>query len=105
MSYLDRYRHALGSLPEGVYEAEVDAERRVSTLVKRSGGEIVETGSSDTTELFVRASGDKTGYAYTQDLEEEPGEVLMKALEFSLVEREQRDRFTEPSLKGVTLTE
>ena len=93
MSYLDRYRHALGSLPEGVYEAEVDAERRVSTLVKRSGGEIVETGSSDTTELFVRASGDKTGYAYTQDLEEEPGEVLMKALgNSSLVEREQRDR-------------
>ena len=71
MSYLDRYRHALGSLPEGVYEAEVDAERRVSTLVKRSGGEIVETGSSDTTELFVRASGDKTGYAYTDVVDEE----------------------------------
>jgi len=93
MNYLDRYRHALGTLPEGVYEAEVDAERRVSTLVKCSGGEIVETGSSDTTELFVRASGEKTGYAYTQDLEEEPDEVLTKALgNSSLVERAQRDR-------------
>lgn len=93
MNYLDRYRHALRTLPEGVSEAEVDAERRVSTMVKCSGGEIVETGSSDTTELFVRASGDKTGYAYTQDLEEEPEGVFTKALRnSSQVELTQRDR-------------
>ena len=93
MSFLDEYRTVLKNLPICYSEAEVDVERRGSTVMKHANGEIIETRSSETAELFVRVSDEKTGYAYTQDLDEEPNHVLLRALNNSqFVERLKNDR-------------
>jgi len=88
------------ALPARFSEAEVDAERNASTVIKCANGEIIETRSSDTTELFIRVSDEKTGYAYTQDLEEEPIEVLLRGLNNSnFVQRRQKDKLNESTVK------
>jgi len=94
-----KYNDVMKNLPEGVSEAEIDIEYRGSTLIKYSGGEVTETLSSSAAELFTRASGEKTGYAYTQDLCEDPKDVLMRALRNSFpVERMQKDELNWPSI-------
>ncbi|WP_367363489.1 TldD/PmbA family protein [Mesotoga sp.] len=100
MDYLENYRNIMKALPARFSEAEVDAERNASTVIKCANGEIIETRSSDTTELFIRVSDEKTGYAYTQDLEEEPIEVLLRGLNNSnFVQRRQKDKLNESTVK------
>ena len=94
------------ALPARFSEAEVDAERNASTVIKCANGEIIETRSSDTTELFIRVSDEKTGYAYTQDLEEEPIEVLLKGLNNSnFVQRQQKDKLNESTVKRAEMVD
>ena len=93
MSFLEGYRRVLKDLPVCYSEAEVNVERRGSTVIKYANGEIIETHSSETAEIFVRVVHEKTGYAYTQDLDEEPNYVLLRALNNSqFVERLKNDR-------------
>jgi len=100
MDYLENYRNIMKALPARFSEAEVDAERNASTVIKCANGEIIETRSSDTTELFIRVSDEKTGYAYTQDLEEEPIEVLLRGLNNSnFVQPRQKDKLNESTVK------
>ena len=92
MIELKGYETLMKSLPKGIGEAEVNAERQKSTLIGVTNGEIVKTAASDMTELFIRVSGEKTGYAYTQDLQEPPKEVFKRALTNSTaVERDGTD--------------
>lgn len=70
-------------LPEGAKEAEVNAETHDIVMVTVSGGELTDVQCASQTALFVRVSGEKTGYVYTQDLEEDAGEVLKRAYENS----------------------
>ncbi|MDD2334891.1 MAG: TldD/PmbA family protein [Mesotoga sp.] len=106
MDYLENYRNIMKALPARFSEAEVDAERNASTVIKCANGEIIETRSSDTTELFIRVSDEKTGYAYTQDLEEEPIEVLLKGLNNSnFVQRQQKDKLNESTVKRAEMVD
>jgi len=94
------------ALPARFSEAEVDVERNGSTVIKCANGEIIETRSSDTTELFIRVSDEKTGYAYTQDLEEEPIEVLLRGLNNSnFVQRRQKDKLNESTVKRTAVVD
>lgn len=85
MIFLEKYKNVMKNLPECITEAEVNAERKVSTLIGVSGGQIVKTDVSDVTAVYVRASGTKTGYAYTEDLQEDPEKVILQAYNNGLV--------------------
>ena len=65
MMFLDNYRRAMKKLPEGIAEAEINVERKECTNGV-SGGRVALTDVSDVTSIYVRASGEKTGYAYTE---------------------------------------
>lgn len=85
MDFIDRYKKAVSNLPENIKEAEVDIERKKSILIGVSGGQIVKSADSDVTSVYVRASSEKTGYAYTEDLDEEPDKVILKAYNNGIV--------------------
>jgi PmbA protein len=80
MKELNQYREILRNLPEEIKEAEVQAEKTVLSEAVASEGKISGMGFSDKTELFVRASAEKTGMVYTENLSGDPKEVLMQAL-------------------------
>lgn len=97
MISLEGYKKALHNLPGDIKEAEVNAEQRACILIGVTGGEVACTDVSDITALYVRASGEKTGYAYTQDLGEDPGEVLSRAYRNGLPsEKNSMDRLNTP---------
>lgn len=80
MQELQAYRMAFESLPDGVKAAEAQAERTIVMEASVSGGRSAGMEYSDKTELFVRATGEKTGMVYTENLEEDPAGVLRQAL-------------------------
>lgn len=84
MKVLSAYRRAFSALPPEIQAAEVEAEREAAVSVTLRGGARQDCTASDVTELFVRAAGDRTGFAYTQNLEEEPLSVLCRAYENGL---------------------
>ena len=84
MSLLDAYKAAFAALPPEIRAAEVEAETEAVTTVTLRDGVRQDCSYSDVTALFVRASGEKTGFAYTQDLEEDPPAVIRRAYESSL---------------------
>lgn len=89
---LREYRDTMCNLPDFVKEAELNAERAKSILIGFSNGDISKTNISDLTELYVRASNEKTGYVYTQNLSEDPYEILKRAIENSkYIERNNID--------------
>jgi len=90
MKELDLYREYMKHLPEGCLEAEVQAEKNQKQSVSFSDGIAVGMSSSEQTELFVRASGEKTGMIYTQKLDEDPAQVFAKAMENSELSRSGR---------------
>lgn len=83
MQELQAYRRAFECLPDGVNAAEAQAERTIVMEASVSGGRSTGMEYSDKTELFVRATGQKTGMVYTENLEEDPVGVLRQALENS----------------------
>ncbi len=83
MKELEQYRAALTKLPAGIKEAEVQGEKTVSVEAAVQNGISVGMSYQNQTELFVRATGEHTGLAYTQNLSEDPKKVLEKALENS----------------------
>lgn len=85
MKELNQYREILKNLPEGILEAEVQAEKTVSSETVVNEGRFSGMGFSEKTELFVRASGAKTGMVYTEKLSLKPEEVLTQALANSLM--------------------
>lgn len=94
---LSVYKKAMKALASSVHQAELNAERQVSIQIGAENGEVSQTSMSDLTELYVRVSGEKTGYAYTQDLTEEPQAVFRRAIENAgSVEREGTDKLNTP---------
>lgn len=85
MKELEQYRDAMKALPEGVTAAEAEAEKQEKLFAEAVGRNMGRMGCSEQTELFVRASGDKTGMVYTQKLDADPYEVLQQALENSRI--------------------
>lgn len=84
MIKLGNYKKALSELPKEIREAEVNAEFNKSYNIRLSENKVIGNSYSNITEIFVRATGDRTGFAYTQDLNENPIEVIRRAYENSL---------------------
>ena len=80
MISLTSYEKAFAALPEGIHEAEVNAERRSVTTINVQKGQIVGSEAFDQTKFYVRASGERTGMIYTEDPEEEATDVLQRAM-------------------------
>lgn len=103
---LDRYVRAFQALPAGVREAEVQAEMFEELEIEVSGGERAGAESYRKTALYVRASGDRTGTAYTEKTDEDPYAVISKAMsnaEFS--QSEGPDRMNPPYPRPVRIVE
>jgi len=96
---LENYKKALSELPKEINEAEVNIETNENYMLTVSEGEVVESSYSNTTEIFARATGEKTGFAYTQDLSEDPAEVIERAYRNSLeITDNKRDFLNRPIL-------
>lgn len=83
MQELQAYREAFQKLPQQIKAAEAQAERIILLSASVSGGRSAGMEYSDKTELFVRATGEKTGMVYTENLQEDPQKVLLQALDNS----------------------
>ena len=79
MKELEAYRTAMGSLPDGCMAAEAEAEKREILSVEVIGEQTGPMSCSGQTELFVRASGEKTGMVYTQKLDDDAKSVIAQA--------------------------
>lgn len=75
------YEKALKDLPREIKEAEVNAEIHEKLSIGVSDGQVISTEASSLAEIFVRASGENTGYMYTQNLEEPAKDVILRAFE------------------------
>ncbi len=80
MRELKAYQVAMQSLPSGCLAAEAEAEKQQKISVEMTGSQTGPMSCSEQTELFVRASGKKTGMVYTQKLDADASEVLAQAL-------------------------
>lgn len=83
MKELEQYRAAVKNLPESCRQAEAEAEKQKKLSVEIAGGKTGAMSCSEQTEIFVRASGEKTGMVYTQKLDEDPEKVILQALKNS----------------------
>lgn len=77
---LNRYIRAFKSLPPPVKEAEVQAEMFDEILVGSRSGELRTLQNYVKTAYYVRVTGEKTGTAYTERMDEDPHEVIVRAL-------------------------
>lgn len=84
MKELEGYREALKNLPKYIREAEAEAEKIVRTEAVVSGKASKGMEFCEKTELYIRATGEKTGMIYTEMLFMDPMEAIQKAYENSL---------------------
>ena len=109
MKELDAYRKILSDLPEGIREGEAEAEKNDRISAGVINGSETGMSASDKTAIFVRATGTKTGMTYTQNLEADPREILLEALNNSEFVQEERaelmNRIEESSKEADPLNE
>ena len=84
MKALEAYKEVLQNLPEGIRLAEVEAETEGELSAVLQNGVHNGASLSEVTSLFVKTLGEKAGFTYTQNLEEDPSEVLLRAHESSV---------------------
>lgn len=95
MRELKAYKAAMQSLPSGCLAAEAEAEKQEKLSVEITGSQTGPMSCNEQTELFVRASGQKTGMVYTQKLDANASDVIAQALtnsEASAAKRQSRWR-------------
>lgn len=80
MKELDRYREALKVDIPGCKAAEAEAEKSEQLSVEVIDGQTGRMSCSEQTEIFVRASNEKTGFVYTQKIDGDALEVIKLAL-------------------------
>ncbi len=80
MERLERYKEAFRELPAGCREAEVNALFTDLTTIVCEKGERKRAASSMATAVFLRATGERTGTVYTENLEDDPQELIRQAL-------------------------
>jgi PmbA protein len=78
---LNAYVKAFEALPAGTAEAEVNAEAHRVSLVRLIDGEVASSDQAESAARFLRVTGERTGYLYTQDPAEDPVRALREALE------------------------
>ena len=86
MRGLETYQRRMKGLPAGITAAEAEAERTQLLSLEVMQGENKGVQCSDVTELFIRVrtkdeEAEKSGFYYTQNLEEDPREALKRAAE------------------------
>lgn len=79
MKELEAYCAAMDLLPDGCTAAEAEAEKKEILSVEVIGDQTGPMSCSEQTELFVRASGKKTGMVYTQKLDDDAKNVIAQA--------------------------
>jgi PmbA protein len=72
-------QHAFSRLPSGAREAEANEETHDVSLVELHDGAVTGVAQSAQSVWYVRVSGERTGYTYTQDLSGDPGTLLGEA--------------------------
>lgn len=84
---LDNYKKAFANLPAGVLSAEINAELSDNIHIEVSEGRKSGTSLSMVTALFVKvkSGSGRTGYAYTEQLDEYPYSVINRALDNAAV--------------------
>lgn len=80
MRELKAYKEAMQFLPNGCIAAEAEAEKQEKISVEMIGSQTGPMSCSEQTEIFVRASGKKTGMVYTQKLDASASDVIVQAL-------------------------
>ena len=78
---IERYRSACMGLPSDIQAAEAEGRREKILSLTVTGGALAGSDSCDVTTVSVRAVGadGRGGFAYTQNLEEEPQAVIRQA--------------------------
>lgn len=84
MKIMEQYKKAFLSMPKEIKEAEVNGETHDAVTVFVTEKEMQNVQISMEKALYIRVSGEKTGYYYTQNLEEDPEKALKTAYENSL---------------------
>jgi PmbA protein len=87
---LEKYKKAFDALPQGVREAEVQGEMFEELVLQVKSGAISGTESYSKTALYLRASDEKTGTVYTEKLDEDPYEVISRAMYNSQFSQQER---------------
>lgn len=77
---LERYSAQFRDLPQGVKEAEVNGVLEEELSLEVRDGQIADSKTFRRTRLYVRASADKTGIVCTEKLDEDPREVILRAV-------------------------
>lgn len=80
---LQEYKKKLNKLPAEVKEAEAEGRLEDKVKVVVRDGSIGGVESSEVATIAVRATGERTGYAFTQDLSENPMDLIRMAYENS----------------------
>lgn len=78
---IERYRNACAALPSDIQAAEAEGRREKILSLTVKGGILTGSDSCDVTTVSVRAVGadGRGGFAYTQNLEEEPLALIRQA--------------------------
>ena len=109
MKGLETYQRRMKCLPTEITAAEAEAERTELLSLEVMQGENKGVQCSDVTELFIRVrtkdeEGEKSGFYYTQNLEEDPGEALKRAAEnaaFAAQETSECSPFSQGGLETI----
>ncbi len=94
---LTAYKEAFSKLPEGIQAAEVCADLREELLISVKNGEQTGGESFSRTTLYLRASGDRTGTVLTENIDDDPYELMKKAMDGAAYARVENP---EPMISG-----
>lgn len=97
MDNFDSYKHALAHLPENCKAAEINLIFTEKTTLGFQKGEMSESEYCEKSTIFVRATGEKTGTVYTENQEDDPYDLIRKAIAVSeLLNTEKALSFAPP---------
>lgn len=83
MENLEKFRQALTCLPVNCREAEFNIIFTEKTTLGYRNGELSDSEYCEKSCVFVRATGEKTGTVYSENIDDDPSELIQKALMLS----------------------
>jgi PmbA protein len=96
---LQTYLEAFKALPADISQAEAHLEEQSQKTVTVQGGKAVSTQAYTRSAIYVRATGQRTGVTYTENLAEAPVAVMRRALQNArLVTAAEEITLTPPGL-------
>jgi len=97
---INNYKRAFENLPKGVLEAEVHQETKEAIRVNVLKGEQKDVDIHSRSAYYVRATGKTIGVTYTEQLGEDPYQLIARALESAdTIQNGDRVEFTSPGGK------